>query len=217
MKLRVIYKTAITSIPSSAHAVTVKASGPSRRRRLLAGHAPHHEPNHPRAPCFRPKPLSLATPRACHASTTLGRATRRQTPSPARRRCAPAPPASLHAWAIAPRRPRELVLIPSSAQVRFLLSFSDLELELSRAQAAPLRSAPAPAFPRRPAAIPRALGRLASPRTCSTPPRAGPSPCSCSRGTAARHQRHRPCSQWSSTLRPLPDQANSPTGSPTRR
>ena len=47
----------------------------------------------------------------------------------------------------------------------------------------------APAFPRRPAAIPHALGRLTSPRTCSTPSRTGPSPARVPRGAAARHCR----------------------------
>ena len=65
-----------------------------------------------------------------------------------------------------------------------------LELRRSRARAAHRRALRRPPLTVLPP-ICCALGRLASPRTCSTPSRAGPSPCSCARGAAARHQRRR--------------------------
>ena len=65
-----------------------------------------------------------------------------------------------------------------------------LELRRSRSRAAHRRALRRPPLTVLPP-ICCALGRLASPRTCSTPSRAGPSPCSCARGAAARHQRRR--------------------------
>ena len=59
-----------------------------------------------------------------------------------------------------------------------------LELRRSRARAAHRRALRRPPLTVLPP-ICCALGRLASPRTCSTPPRAGPSPCSRARGAAA--------------------------------